>query len=837
MEEVGFKSVQILKTDVLGTGSYGTVCKATCDDLTCAAKILHLVAVDGGTTREQFEKECKFLSSIRHPNIVLYLGTSQDQDTNLPALLMELMDESLTRLLERSQCPLPLNREVDVCGDIALALSFLHSNGIIHRDLSSNNVLMIGDSHAKVTDFGMAMLWDTATVGRSSLTKRPGCSVYMPPEADSTYSNTLDCFSFGVLIIQVLTRLFPDPSDSFQVVEVNDPKFPNGIEIRVPEAERRKSHLAQVSADHLLLPLALDCITDKPDKRPSSRELCSRIKEMKSSSVYADSISADLKSSSSAAEVVLEDIDKLVQEMQCFTSEETSQSQTSGSLGNSTDPVEVQSLDGRRSVEGQLSCKSVEQSAAIEEVARLKVALDEAQEKLKEKDAEIQNYNTQLEEYERHLSAKITEREIEETKSDSVKDKVVETTEVPEPEAESALPQSSSSEAQAQSAAIDQGAFELPNWKDCCEELQRQLEKNKGEIDNLKQEIETKSRLLKEKDVMLEDSERRSRSLADELKNFEKNFSKRGRAPSVMPLSTVSIKFKKEGKAPYPISRSTETLVTSGNVIFLRPGGTKEILAFNIECDTWSKFPESPVSDSSLTLIRRNISLLGGKVDQGTFSNKVLSLISSGGSRKWVEIYPRMRVKRSNLTTVVCQAAVVAAGGENKEGFLPTVEVLDTSKSVDTLAWERVSDLPEPLAMASGTLCAGLVYLVGGWVEKMTPTQSVYAISAEKLLGSESSKTATWSNVATLPTKGSTSISVKGRLLSVGGRDSHQPASAIHIYDPERDLWEVLAHMKQPRHQCYACVVDDKFVAIGGWMLNKKQLLTETKTIEISTIL
>jgi len=71
----------------------------------------------------------------------------------------------------------------------------------------------------------------------------------------------------------------------------------------------------------------------------------------------------------------------------------------------------------------------------------------------------------------------------------------------------------------------------------------------------------------------------------------------------------------------------------------------------------------------------------------------------------------------------------------------------------------------------------------------------------------------------------------------VGGRDAHQPTSAIHIYDPESDVWEVLAHMKQPRHQCYACTVDDKMVALGGWLLSKKQLLTETKTMELYSIL
>ena len=830
LREVGFKSIQILKNEVLGSGSYGTVCKATCDDLTCAAKILHLVAVDKSTTKEQFEKECKFLSSIRHPNIVLYLGTSQDPDTYFPVLLMELMEESLTQLLEKTQYRFPVSTEVNICHDIALALSFLHSNDIIHRDLSSNNVLMIGEAQAKVTDFGMARLWDT-TVTRGSLTKRPGCSSYLPPEADTAYSNKLDCFSFGVLAIQILTGLFPDPSDPFQMVEVSDPKFPNGIEIRVSEAERRKSHIDQISSDHFLLPLALDCINDKESKRPSSSEICSKLAEIKKSSHYADSIA--LKSSSTA-DIVLEDIDKLVKEMQQFSpSEEDSHSQTSASRGNSTEPTETQSLDEGKSMEGQLSCPSAEQTAAAEEIGRLKGELEKAIEKLKEKDE-------QLQEYERQISVKenTTRNEGQEGGLTPTHTKIESS-----PGANIQL-NTEKSENVTLSNSIDKPAatvitnkdFEAPNWKDCCEELERQLETQKEEIKKLNQELEKASKLQKEKGKQLDESEHRSRSLVDEMKALEKKFSQRERASSTIPLSKITIKWKREVKAPNYVSRSTEAMITSGNVMFLRPGGKKEIHAYNIESDSWSKFPDSPVRDCNLTVIKRNLSIVGGKTDSDTFTDKVISLISSGGTKKWVEIYPRMGVKRSNMATILCQAAIVAAGGENEQGFIPTVEVLDTSNSTDTLSWARVADLPEPLAMASATVCAGNIYFLGGWVEKMTPTHSVYTIPAASLLGSKSDE-ASWKTVASLPTKGSSCASAKGRLIAVGGRDVHQPSTAIYIYDPFLDSWEVLAHMNQPRHQCYASILDDKLIVLGGWVLTKKQLLTETRTIEIADIL
>ena len=171
-KDIGFKNVRLFNDETLGIGSYGKVCKAKCDDLLCAAKILHQTLFDPTAQQliapqrehrlpmRRFEQECEFLSTIRHPNIVQYLGIHRDPDTGLPVLLMELMDNSLTHFLESSPQPIPYHIQVNICHDISLALSFLHSNNIVHRDLSSSNVLVTGNIRAKVTDFGMARLSD-----------------------------------------------------------------------------------------------------------------------------------------------------------------------------------------------------------------------------------------------------------------------------------------------------------------------------------------------------------------------------------------------------------------------------------------------------------------------------------------------------------------------------------------------------------------------------------------------------------------------------------------------------------------------------------------------------
>ena len=213
---IGFKNVELLKEKTLGIGSYGKVCQAKCDNLPCAAKIIHETLYDPSTERltprrleyrlpmKRFEQECQFLNTIRHPNVIQYLGMYRDPDTGLLVLLMELMDKSLTHFLETAtQCQqsTPFHVQVNICHDIALALAFLHANGIIHRDLSSNNVLLIGNVRAKLTDFGMAKLGDlNRQTSRHTFTVCPGTDVYMPPEAlqdQPVYTTKIDCFSFG----------------------------------------------------------------------------------------------------------------------------------------------------------------------------------------------------------------------------------------------------------------------------------------------------------------------------------------------------------------------------------------------------------------------------------------------------------------------------------------------------------------------------------------------------------------------------------------------------------------------------------------------------------------
>lgn len=274
--EFGYHNIQLYKSESLGSGSYGGVCKAKCDGLLCAAKIMHPTLFDlrdpGATSYlRKFQEECHLLSKIRHPNVVQYLATYYDPDTRPPVLLMELCDESLTAFLERSPGPLSYHVQLNICEDIALALVYLHSNDLIHRDLTGNNVLMVG-TRAKIADFAMSKLaTGNPLMRRMSLC--PGHLLYMSPEAlhePVIYTAKLDNFSFGVIVIQILTRQFPNPTDRFQTI--HDPRYDKGVQLVVPETERRQAHLQLIPDTHSLKPLALQCLK-KEMQRPSALHL------------------------------------------------------------------------------------------------------------------------------------------------------------------------------------------------------------------------------------------------------------------------------------------------------------------------------------------------------------------------------------------------------------------------------------------------------------------------------------------------------------------------------------------------------------------------------------
>ena len=211
----------------------------------------------------RFGDEVLLHSQQRHPNIVQLIGVYYPPRSQLPMLVMEYLPLSLTQCLEREE--LPLQMKYSILVDVAKGLCYLHGKRppIVHRDLTANNVLLTSSYLAKISDLGVSRLADTFK--KHHLTTAPGNAMVMPPEAledNPVYDHKLDVFSYGCLILHVLTGQFPQPTNQF-VQELGKQKLFK----KVSELDRRSSYIKNIPKENELLPLAKDCLNDAPTDR------------------------------------------------------------------------------------------------------------------------------------------------------------------------------------------------------------------------------------------------------------------------------------------------------------------------------------------------------------------------------------------------------------------------------------------------------------------------------------------------------------------------------------------------------------------------------------------
>ena len=265
-----------------GVGAYGKVFAVDYYGTVCAAKEVHSILLTGvgreefQRMRDNFLRECRQCAELRHPNIVQFLGVYYKPASPIPILVMEKMDESLRSALERyPNIPMPI--KLSILLEVSLGLRYLHSQKIVHRDLSSNNILLTTLLRAKISDLGVAKV--VRTDSKKSLTKIPGTADFMPPEAQldtPIYDTPLDVFSYGGVVLHTATQLWPTPS----AVKQYDPetKKVRGF----TEVERRQSYIDQMTGNTKdLVPLVVQCLDEAPDARPSMISVSEKMKKLK----------------------------------------------------------------------------------------------------------------------------------------------------------------------------------------------------------------------------------------------------------------------------------------------------------------------------------------------------------------------------------------------------------------------------------------------------------------------------------------------------------------------------------------------------------------------------
>ena len=171
------KEDEIVRRDRVGRGGYGEVYRAEYRDMTVAMKILTLPADE--SMQDDFEREIKFMQTIRHPNIVMFLGAGRLDDNESPFIVAEFMHRGSVRdLLDNKSQQLDFHMIKKIAVDVAQGMDFLHNlvPPRIHCDLKSDNLLISQSWIVKVADFGLGRQLiaqrNTTSVKRSNRRRR-----------------------------------------------------------------------------------------------------------------------------------------------------------------------------------------------------------------------------------------------------------------------------------------------------------------------------------------------------------------------------------------------------------------------------------------------------------------------------------------------------------------------------------------------------------------------------------------------------------------------------------------------------------------------------------------
>jgi len=209
--EISVRDMTVI--DELGQGTFGRVslCIWNGTYVACKTLVNQKMADDA---MEDFRKEIIIMTTLRHPNVVLFIGAS----TTAPMCIVTeyLRGTSLWHFL-RGDGPFkgkrPPNKPPDqqtalsIALDTARGLIYLHSRGILHRDVKSHNILLDENLKAKVSDFGLSRVRKDA----SSLTIGIGSPLWMAPEVweEKSYDTKADVYSFAIVMWELMTGQVP----------------------------------------------------------------------------------------------------------------------------------------------------------------------------------------------------------------------------------------------------------------------------------------------------------------------------------------------------------------------------------------------------------------------------------------------------------------------------------------------------------------------------------------------------------------------------------------------------------------------------------------------------
>ena len=328
--------------------------------------------------------------------------------------------------------------------------------------------------------------------------------------------------------------------------------------------------------------------------------------------------------------------------------------------------------------------------------------------------------------------------------------------------------------------------------------------------------------------------------------------------------SKIKLQWSEADKAPHKVDSSYGAAVVSSTTAYLYHM-SDEIRAYDTKSNKWTSIPCPPHMGYSLAIVNDKLTAIGG----GYFfhyTNKLYSLNGEGIDLSWNEDFRPMPTKRAHAIAVSTATALIVAGGKKTgslfgDGDSQAVEVMNT----ETFQWSTAAPFPTSLYDGAAVICQNSIYVVAMRQShnskhlELVPTREVYTCSITDLLQScsrpgllaylasalsISAAKSVWKRAADLPVSETACVSIHDQLVAIGGRDSNSDATtAIHVYDPVADSWEVISHMLTPRIKCFAAVLPGNRVMVVGGYTNEEVIVIQgrkigdkTQSVEIATV-
>ncbi|PPR80650.1 hypothetical protein GOBAR_AA40063 [Gossypium barbadense] len=258
----------------IGTGGYGSVYRAVLPNgKVVALKKLHRLEAEQPAYDTSFRNEIKFLTEIRHKNIVKLHGFCLHNRCMF--LIYEYMEKGslfYALSIDEEAVELDWTKRVNIVKGVAHALSYMHHDcnpPIVHRDISSNNILLNSEMEAFIADFGTARLLNPDTSNRTVIVGTYG---YIAPEFAYSLIVTEKCdvYSFGVLALEVLMGKHPGELlstlsssssrvQNFMLNEILDPR------LSTPRSRKMAGDIAFIAV------IAFACLRARPKARPTMK--------------------------------------------------------------------------------------------------------------------------------------------------------------------------------------------------------------------------------------------------------------------------------------------------------------------------------------------------------------------------------------------------------------------------------------------------------------------------------------------------------------------------------------------------------------------------------------